>query len=367
VLSSRLTEIDLDRPGRYAALLVNPLHIFWVWSRIICPPRTETLTTKRTSPNHWSMRDTKGPFAIRSSSTLAIALMMVLFAVASGPVLTAAAKEVHRPSAARRQRVSAAGRDRRRKDAHHKVATERTASAPSSVRSTSAGGAVIFDGSNPASWINQSAASNRVRHVADPDGGDDDAIKMTSYNSDVAPLTPTANPRAQLVTPGSLRADTQIWESFEVYLPADFPESKTYGAWIALGSPFYGRPWRGTPPEQISIENGEFRFERNGEAPDPYEVAWEAPLVLGRWVRFTWHLDLARSGWAQLYVDDVEQTLTQDGTSYLTLPMATKDASNYEGPWSAQLAVYYELDKFSDLTVYFKNFKIATTQAAAEG
>jgi hypothetical protein len=47
--------------------------------------------------------------------------------------------------------------------------------------------------------------------------------------------------------------------------------------------------------------------------------------------------------------------------------MATKDASNYEGPWSAQLAVYYELDKFSDLTVYFKNFKIATTQAAAEG
>jgi hypothetical protein len=232
---------------------------------------------------------------------------------------------------------------------------------------TGNGGDVIFDGSDPSSWINQSAFANRTQLVQDPDGGSDDVIRMTADNSDVAPLTPTANPRAQLVSPDDLLVPgMQIWESFDIYLPTDFPVSDSYNGWLALGSPFFGSPYSNTPPEQISIQNGNFEFERNENAPSPWEAAWTMPLVLGRWVRFTWHLDLATGGWAQLYVNDQLQTLNQLGSGYTTLPMDVEDSTNDGGAWAAQLSAYYKLNEYSSVTIYYKDFKIATTQAAAE-
>jgi hypothetical protein len=170
-----------------------------------------------------------------------------------------------------------------------------------------------------------------------------------------------------LITPtGIVRQGTPFWESYEFYLPLNFPVAETYGGWVALGSPFYGAPSAGTPPTEISLNNGEIRFMRDGHAPAPYQIAWEEPIVLGQWIRITWHIMPSANGWVQLYINGVPVSLYNGSTSSTTLDMPLVDPTNDVGPWYSQLSVYYKLNEFSALTIDFKDFKIATTQTAAE-
>ena len=49
-------------------------------------------------------------------------------------------------------------------------------------------------------WLNQSAPG-AVTEVANPTGGGESVFQMTVKNSDVYPITPTENPRAELLSP----------------------------------------------------------------------------------------------------------------------------------------------------------------------
>ena len=152
------------------------------------------------------------------------------------------------------------------------------------------------------------------------------AQQFTTYNTDVAPLTPTVNPRSQLDTPELFQSGQQYWESFEVYVPQTLT-LPTKG-WISLESAVYGAPFGGTPPATISINDGAFRFQRNGVGTNPFQVAWTAPVVKGQWYRFTWHFDMAANGWIELYVNDVQQQLKSGSSSVLQLPIAMIDKSD---------------------------------------
>jgi hypothetical protein len=257
--------------------------------------------------------------------------------------------------------------------------TSVSTTAPTTGKASAAGtstpaGQVLFNGSSKSAWHDESASANRI--VAAPettfaaaaaiDGDSDPALQFTADNGDVYPLTPTGNPRAQLSTPtGIVRQGTPFWESYEFYLPLNFPVSETYGGWVALGSPFYGAPSAGTPPTEISLNNGEIRFMRDGHAPSPYQTAWEEPIVLGQWIRITWHIMPSTNGWVQLYVNGVPVSLYNGSTSSTTLDMPLVDPTNDVGPWYSQMSVYYKLNEFSALTIDFRDFKIATTQTAA--
>jgi|SRR5579863_1128797 len=232
--------------------------------------------------------------------------------------------------------------------------------------SSSVTGTVLFDGTSVTSWfLNQSAVASRVQMVPDPDGAANMAQQFTTYNSDVYPLTPTANPRSQLVTPLTvLKPGNTYWESFEVYIPQGFTSPET--GWVVLETAAFGYPYAGGPPAAISIENGSFRFQRSGHGPDPWQVAWSTPVVKGQWYRFTWHFLFSATGWVELYMNDVQQSLLQGKTSYKQLPIDLIDASDSTGPWMSDEQLYYQLGMLPSATVYFKNYKIATTQAAAE-
>jgi hypothetical protein len=212
--------------------------------------------------------------------------------------------------------------------------------------------------------MNQSATASRVQDVPDPTGVPGTAQQFTTYNTDVAPLTPTVNPRSQLDSPTLFKSGQQYWESFEVYVPQSFTFA-TKG-WVSLESAVYGAPFAGTPPATISIENGDFRFQRNGQGSNPFQVAWSTPVVKGQWYRFTWHFDLAANGWVELYVNDVQQELTSGSSQVLQLPLAMIDASDSQGPWYSQEQLYYQLGTYQQATVDFKNYAVGTTQAAAE-
>ena len=89
------------------------------------------------------------------------------------------------------------------------------------------------------------------------------AQQFTTYNTDVAPLTPTVNPRSQLYTPVAV----PVWASSTGRASrSTSPQTLTLPTkrWISLESAVYGAPFRGTPPATISINDGAFRFQRNG-------------------------------------------------------------------------------------------------------
>lgn len=232
--------------------------------------------------------------------------------------------------------------------------------------STSSAGTVLFDGTSVSSWwLNQSAVASRVQMVPDPDGAANSAQEFTTYNTDVYPLTPTSNPRSQLDTPMTvLKPGNTYWESFEVYIPQSFTFLEN--GWVELETMVYGYPYAGTPPVGLSLETGRFRFQRSSYGPDPWQVAWSAPVVKGQWYRFTWHFLFSAAGWVELYVNDAQQNLRQGTTSYERLPINLLDATDDTGPWMSDEQLYYQLGMFPSASVYFKNYKIATTQAAAE-
>jgi hypothetical protein len=228
-------------------------------------------------------------------------------------------------------------------------------------------GRVLFSGARPSSWpLNQSAAASRVQEVPDPAGGAGDALRFEAFNKDVFPLTPTHNPRAQLITPLTVRPGGQFWESFEVYVPESFPVAATYRGWLALGSPAYGAPWAGSPSTNLLITGGDFRFQRNGYGAHPWQITWQTPLILGRWTRFTWHIGFSKDGFVQLFMNGAPQALADGNTSSTTLHMPVIDPTDSKGPWISQLSAYYKKDEFPDVTLYFRDFKIATTHALAQ-
>lgn len=242
--------------------------------------------------------------------------------------------------------------------------TSSTGSSTSSPGSSSIG-TILFNGTMLNTWwLNQSASPTRTQLVADPDGAGDTVQQFTTYNTDVAPLTPTLNPRSQLVTPLMFKPGQTYWESFELYIPSNFTFLKT--GWTSLESAVYGYPYNGTPPASISIENGDFRYQRNGFAPTPWQIAWQTPVVKGQWYRFTWHFLLSSTGWVQLYVNDVLQNLKLGTTNYTQMPISMIDKTDNVGPWMSQEQLYYELGMYQSAQVYFKDYKVASTQAAAE-
>lgn len=233
-------------------------------------------------------------------------------------------------------------------------------------RQPSPSGTVLFDGSNVSAWpLNQSCAPDRTQMVADPAGSGQQVMRFTVLNTDVAPCTPTDNPRAQLISPQDIyQQGHAYWVSYELYLPAGFP---TVTSWLGLGEPIYGYPWNGSPSVGFAVDNqaitndpaGEFRWQDNGFETPPWQVLWASPVVTGQWVRVTWHFQVATNGYCELYVNGALAASEH--------PFQVLDGANSQGPWFAALNVYYQHDQFPQATVFFRDFKIATTEASATG
>ena len=75
---------------------------------------------------------------------------------------------------------------------------------------------------------------------------------------------------------------------------------------------------------------------------------------------------MAANGWIELYVNDVLQQLKSGSSTVLQLPIAMIDKSDATGPWCSQEQLYYQLGILPSASVYFKNYQVGATQAAAE-
>ena len=157
---------------------------------------------------------------------------------------------------------------------------------------------------------------------------------MTVKNSDVYPVTPTADPRAQLTSPAIIEPGEEFWWSGRFFLPSDFPSSVP--GWLTVMEGPYGRPFDGTPPWHIEVNGSTLRWQRN----DTYnwDVPWQVPLIKNSWVSVMVHEQFGDSGFVEMWVDGQQTTFFGAGSinpnheaTTTRLAMATRDHSNDEG------------------------------------
>jgi hypothetical protein len=226
--------------------------------------------------------------------------------------------------------------------------------------------APFFDGSAIDDFALTQAAPGAITEVPDPLGSGETVLKMTVDNGDVAPITPTENPRAQAISPDLIKNGDEFWLHTKFLLPADFPTAS--GGWMALME-IYGEPFHNSSPWQIDIEGNELSWVRNSTYR--FDVPWEEPIRKGVWVDVLLHERFADDGWVEMWIDGRKLTFFGGGTynpgnfgASDRLVMQTMDSSNNGGPNAAKIMNYRKVDMFETATVYFGALRLGGTRAS---
>jgi hypothetical protein len=247
------------------------------------------------------------------------------------------------------------------------------APAPVPVPTTpSADGRVLWNGDFSTGDLSQYAAvqhcaANRSQVIRDPLGNNRNVVKFTVYDSDVAPCTPTENPRAQILSPSILKEGGEYWIGRSLLIPTDFPTSRISGDnWAGFGST-YGPPFAGSGPNnfgQIDASPGSNSLSFRRNATYGYDTVLNTPLTKGRWMNFVVHLKMSRDGnvgfreqWINTGSGWTQQLLKGQKRLY----MKTMDASNGSGPNFSSMSLYRRHGMFNVATVYHAAHKIGTS------
>jgi hypothetical protein len=219
---------------------------------------------------------------------------------------------------------------------------------------TSSNSELLFSGSRIRDFALTQAAPGAITEVPDPLGSGEGVMKFTVQDQDVAPITPTENPRAQLVSPDLIRSGQEFWLQAKFMIPADMP---TIPGWMSLVS-VYGAPYAGSSPWCIGIVGNNL-----------------APLQRGQWTTILLHERFASDGFVEMWVNGQPITFFAPGTSYSQtsrtatshLGMKTMDSSNGGGLNSVRISQYREAGMFQTATVYWAGVKLGTSRAAVGG
>jgi hypothetical protein len=228
---------------------------------------------------------------------------------------------------------------------------------------------LLWSGSKIHDFVNESAPG-AITEVADPAGSDEKVLKMTVNNEDVAPVTPTDNPRAQLGSPEFVHPGDEMWWHARFYLPQDFPA--WVPGWMNLMEGPYGAPWGGSPPLSVEVHDDTIRWQRN----NTYEtdIPWSIPIVRGQWVDVVEHFRFGHEGFVETWIDGKQITFFEPGTSYnpldeaetTRLDMETMDQSNDGGTNFFVLQSYRMKGMFGSLSVYQGATEVGTTRQSVE-
>lgn len=212
----------------------------------------------------------------------------------------------------------------------------------------------------------QHCDADRTTVVEDPLGVQGHVIRFHVLDTDVAPCTPSDNPRAQVLSPDILREGEEYWIGWSVLIPDEFPVTAPNGDnWIALGST-YGPPHEGSSGNGISFDassdRGRFYWRRNETYG--FDEPWSMPLVRGRWVDFVIHTGMSKEegpGFREQWVNAGSGWVRSSLDGKARLSTATLTDANNDGPNVSKISLYYRKGIMEEATVYFANHKIGTS------
>jgi Polysaccharide lyase len=228
--------------------------------------------------------------------------------------------------------------------------------------------APFFEGAEIDDFELIQAAPMAITEVLDPLGSGETVLKMTVDEEDVAPVTPTDNPRAQALSPDVIENGDEFWLKTKFLLPQNFPE---VDGWMSLVS-IYGPPFNSSSPWQIEVIGNHLEWTRNRTYG--FDVPWEVPLRKGVWVTLLTHERFATDGWVEMWIDGQPVTFFPGGgynpsnhAATTKLEMQTMDSSNNGGGNSAKIMQYREAGMFDTGTVYFGALTLGETRESVEG
>jgi hypothetical protein len=228
---------------------------------------------------------------------------------------------------------------------------------------------ILFRGTRIRDFHENQSAPGAVTEVPDPAGSGFPVFKMTVKNSDVYPITPTADPRAQLTSPAIINTGEEFWWSGKFFLPSDFPASVP--GWLTVMEGPYGRPFDGTPPWHIEVNGSSLRWQRN----DTYhwDIPWQVPLIKNSWVSVMVHERFGADGWVEMWVNGQQSTFFGSGSynpnheaTTTRLAMATRDHSNDESGNFTVIQSYRKAGMFDTVSLFQGPMTIGKTRASVE-
>jgi hypothetical protein len=233
-----------------------------------------------------------------------------------------------------------------------------------------AAAAPLFTGARIGDFSGMYSARGAISEVPDPVGGGEEVLRFTVSNRDVYPITPTENPRAELVSPNIVRPGMEVWLSTRFLVPNDYPRISP-GGWVSLVS-FYGPPYDSSSPWQLELAGNSLQWQRNQTYG--FDVPFETPLVKGRWITVLVHERFARRGFVEMWIDGQPIEFFGGDGGYnprhrapaRRLKMATRDRSNDRGANSARLMQYRKAGMFGEGTIYFGALRVGRTRASVE-
>lgn len=198
------------------------------------------------------------------------------------------------------------------------------------------------------------AAKDRITEVPDPLGSGETVFKYTVQDGDVAPLTPTENPRAQMESPDFVKPNTEFWFKTKILIPEDFPAfpPASTNPWFTYFA-VYGPPFAGSGPWHISTWDGKTMVW------EEHEKSFSAPIVKGKWMDFTQHGLFSEQGWLEIYLDG---TLVCPKT-----PAALRNHTNNGGNNNVRISSYRKKGMFPTCTYYWGPLLCGTTKASVGG
>jgi hypothetical protein len=198
----------------------------------------------------------------------------------------------------------------------------------------------------------------------------DPVIAMTVNNADVYPVTPTENPRAELVSPPIVQPGQEVWLHTRFMVPTDYP-AVSEGGWVSLVS-FYGAPFNGPSPWHLELCGERLQWQRNGDYS--WDVPYQAPLVRGQWTDVLVHEKLDGEGFIEMWIDgEPIDFFSSEGFNpaheapTTHLDMATMDESNDGGANAAKIMQYRAAGMFESGTIYFDGLELGPTRASVGG
>lgn len=203
--------------------------------------------------------------------------------------------------------------------------------------------------------LNQSASPDRVEIRTDSPRLGRYYARFTALDADVFPLTPTANPRAQLVRSLAFNVGDTAWISFSLRFPLDFPVIPP-GGWVVLAQA-HGPPFNGSPPIGIDVEGDNLIYHR--DEMYNYDNPWTHPMVRGEWLDFDLHIHFAldQTGWVELYFQGQQQVFT-NGES--RLQTSTMEPGQTYADWVPTL--YRKAGMFDSMSVDHDRHSISLTR-----
>lgn len=224
-----------------------------------------------------------------------------------------------------------------------------------------------FTGTKIGDFPAKYGARRAITEVADPLGSGEKVLKLTVSDGDVFPITPTDNPRAELVSPDIVRPGMNVWLSTKFLVPTSYPRIRS-GGWVSLIS-FYGPPFDGPSPWRLELAGNGLQWERNSTYD--FDVPFREPLARGRWTSVLVHERFATEGFVEMWINGRRVDFFSSGGfnphrhgTTRRLRMATVDHSNDGGPNSARIAQYREAGMFSRGTIYFGALRVGPTRAS---